>query len=431
MRFPKYLILLACARLANFAQSETTNVLTPHLVNSYAEEARTNNSGLWAARSRAEAARQNVLSIPLWRDPEIMMGGMAAEQMMREEDGDLMYGVEQMLPVFGKERAARATARKETEVEEAELDYRFQMLRRDIAEAMVKAALADEVLSISREDLAWLETLAAEVGQRYASGGATQVEILRVQNERSKRVEQIRNEENRREDAYVQVNRLLNRNVNSAWAGLALPAVAKTLPEPERLTALALKFDPRLAKFRKELESAEAMVRQARKEKRPDLAVAVEGRQYARTGEGRSASVFLKMTVPWFNAGKYNAAIRREEARRTEIEHEIEDMSHATAAEVHHILTMVDNSRREALLYSDEIIPRTELALRSAEAAWNSGREGFRDVIETRRMLVEARTMRVRAVAEQQSALYELVLCCGLADLETIEDLLNPKGSKQ
>jgi outer membrane protein TolC len=291
--------------------------------------------------------------------------------------------------------------------------------------------LADEVLAISQEDLAWLQTLEAAVERSYAAGGATQVDFLRAQNERSKRAELLRNEENSREDAFVQVNRLLNRNVNSAWASLSLPPLMRQLPPTDKLIDYALKFEPRLVKLRKELEGAEAMASQARKEKRPDLGVAVEGRQYSRTGEGRSASVLLKMTVPWVNRGKYNAAIRREESKRQAIEHEIEDMSHEAAAEIHHLVSMIDNARREALLYEEQIIPRTELALRSAEEAWRAGRERFRDVIDTRRMLVEARQMRVRAVAEQQSALYELVLCCGIADLEMIESLLGEERNKQ
>jgi outer membrane protein TolC len=199
----------------------------------------------------------------------------------------------------------------------------------------------------------------------------------------------------------------------------------------DTLIGYALKFEPRLIKLRKELEGAEAMASQARKEKRPDLGVGLEGRQYSRTGEGRSAAVVVKMTVPWLNRGKYDAAIQREEAKRQAVEHEIEDMTHETAAELHHLASMIDNARREALLYQEQVIPRTELALRSAEEAWRAGREGFRDVIETRRMLVEARQMRVRAIAGQQSALYELVLCCGIADLEMMENLLELERTKE
>src|SRR5688572_15100420 len=419
-----------CAQWVIIAQENAgTNrvVLTPKLVNELAEEARTNNAAIWAARSRVKAAEENAKSIPRWRDPEVMLGGMAAETMMREEDGDIMYGVEQMLPVFGKEKAARAAARAMVPVEEADLEYQFQTVRKNLAQALFKAVLADEMLVVSEQDLAWLQTLVSAVEQRYAVGDASQVEVLRVQNERSRRLAQISNEENEREAAYAQVNRLLNRNVIAGWARMELPEVYDPIPLTAKLLQFAEKFEPQLRMMRQQRDQAEAMVNMARKERRPDLTAGVEARQYSRTGEGRSAAFLLKMTLPFFNRDKYKAAERREEARVEEMDYRIEDMVHQLRTEVHHLVAMIDTARREALLYRDEIIPRSEQALRSAEAAWQSSRDAFRDVLEGRRMLLEARAMYFKAVAEQYTAISELILCCGIGDLEALDMLTTEK----
>ena len=45
----------------------------------------------------------------------------------------------------------------------------------------------------------------------------------------------------------------------------------------------------------------------------------------------------------------------------------------------------------------------------------------MREVVETRRMLLDARLMYARAVAEQYTMMAELVLCCGLGDFEALE----------
>lgn len=428
MKIRNILTFLACAQAAIiplWAQQSPTNgpqrvVLTADLLNEYAEEARTNNAALWAARSRVKAAEENARSIPLWRDPELMAGGMAAETAMRMEDGDIIYGAQQMLPVFGKEKAARAAARAEVPVEEADLEYRFQILRKELTGALLKAVLADEILVLSQQDLVWLETLATAVEQRYGVGDASQVDVLRVQNERSRRAEQIRNEENEREAAYAAVNRLLNRNVISAWARMELPEVFAPISLTSKLLELATRFDPRLAMMKKQREQAEAMANRSRKENRPDLSAAVEARQYSRTGEGRSAEVLLKMTLPWFNQGKYKAAIRRDEARVEQMDYEIEDYTYELRTEIHHLVSKIDNARREAVLYRDEIIPRSEQALRSAEASWQGNRDAFRDVLDSRRMLLEARTMYFKAVADQYLTLAELITCCGISDLESL-----------
>jgi outer membrane protein TolC len=424
--------VFASAEQTLLAQEAGTNriVLTPVLINEFAEEARSNNAALWAARSRVKAAEENANSIPLWRDPEVMIGGMGAETMMRMEDGDIMYGAEQMLPVFGKEKAARKAAQADVPVEEADLEFQFQTLRKNLAQALFKAVLADELLVLGQQDLLWLETLTRAVEQRYSVGDASQMDVLRVQNERARRAEQIRSDENARESAYAAVNRLLNRNVIAAWERMELPEVADAIPLTPELMRLAEKFEPKLRVMREERSRAEAMVDLSRKERRPDLSAGVEARQYSRTGEGRSAAVVLKMAVPWFNRGKYSSAVRRDEARVQEIDYRIEDMLYEVRTEVHHLIAMIDNARREALLYRDEIIPRSEQALRSAEAAWQASRDAFRDVLDARRMLIEARTMYFKAVSEQYTALSELILCCGIGDLEALEMLAKEEKEK-
>ena len=432
MKSIQFVMFVACAHLGVVAQDVANRVvLTPELINEFAEEARSNNAALWAARSRLRAAQENAQSIPLWRDPEVMLGGMGAETMMRMEDGDIMYGVEQMLPVFGKEKAARNAARAEVPVEEADLDYQFQTLRKNLAQALIQAVLTDELLILAQQDFQWLETLTTAVEQRYSVGDASQMDVLRVQNERSRRVEQIRTDENTREMAYAAVNRLLNRNVIAGWARMELPELAGPIALTTKLLAYAEKFEPKLKMMRQERAQAEAMVELTRKERRPDLSAGVEARQYSRTGEGRSAAVVLKMTVPWFNRNRYKSAVLRDEARVIEVDYKIEDMLYELRTEVHHLVALIDNARREALLYKDEIIPRSEQALRSAEAAWQASRDAFRDVLDGRRMLLEARTMYFKAVAEQYIALSELILCCGIGDLEALEMLTQSAKAKE
>src|SRR5262249_23752428 len=229
--------------------------------------------------------------------------------------------------------------------------------------------------------------------------------------------------ENMRHSAYVSVNRILNRNLMAGWERMTLPPVPGPVPFTDRLLGFASKFDPKLRTMHKQIEKAEAMVDVSRKERRPDLMAAVEGRTYSRTGDERSAEFVVKMTIPWFNNEKYKAAIRRDEARVKEIENQIEDYTQGLRAEIHHLTARIDAARREALLYRDQIIPRSEQALHSAEAAWQSSRDAFRDVLDSRRMLIEARMMYVRAVAEQYTAMSELILCCGIGDLEALEML--------
>jgi outer membrane protein TolC len=59
--------------------------------------------------------------------------------------------------------------------------------------------------------------------------------------------------------------------------------------------------------------------------------------------------------------------------------------------------------------------------VQSARAAWETGRGMFRDVLEARRMWLDAQLMYFKAVAEQYEMLADLVLCCGVGDLEALQ----------
>jgi outer membrane protein TolC len=80
----------------------------------------------------------------------------------------------------------------------------------------------------------------------------------------------------------------------------------------------------------------------------------------------------------------------------------------------------IDAARRDALLYQDHIIPRSERALESAQGNWIANRGLFLEVLDARRMWLDARLMQARALSEQYDQLSDLVLCCGLGDLEAL-----------
>lgn len=415
--------LLGFAVSASNAAEVATNavVLTPSLVNQFAEEMRTNHPALTAADARTNAAAASLAAVRTWEDPTLKLGGMAAEEMMRMEDGDIAYGAEQKLPLWGKPALARRVARAELAVEIAGSEMQFQQLRSDLAKALFRTALAERIVAVGEQDLAYIETLAGTTEASYGVGGATQVELLQIQNERAKRVDLLKTDRARLTHEHVALNRFLNRNFSSAWPTLELPPVAGPVFYSERLVQLAVNNEPKLRMMREQIKQAEAMVVSTRRMRLPEVMVGAESRNYSGDGEWRQAEFMVSFNLPLFNRGKYRADIRRDEAKLKAAEADAADYSLGLREEIHSLTVQIDAARREALLYRDEIIPRSETALESARAAWTGGRGMFRDVLEARRMLLDARLMFARAVAEQYQMMSELVLCCGLGDLEALQ----------
>ena len=388
-------------------------VITPAYVEALADEARTNRPSVNAANARADAAGWNTASVRTWEDPMARFGVMGAERERRADDGDLLYGIEQKLPVFGKPQAARAVAQAETTTRRQEALFLTLQLRRDLTLQLFKKALAERFVTLSRDDLRELELLTSSTEERYRNGVASQFEVLQAQNERSRRANRLRSEESLLRAERSMLNRLLSRPDDSPWPPLLLPKAVSNMPPIERLIEHATQMAPQLDVMRAAIRQAESAVALARKQRLPDVTVGLEGRQYADTGEFREGVVMLGLSLPWGNRSRYAADIKRETLRAEAAQLDLADMQLSMREDVTRHVILSDNARRETELYRTEIIPRSEQAATVARENWLNGRGTLRDVIEARRMLIDAQMTEARALAEHHSFLAELALHCG------------------
>jgi len=250
---------------------------------------------------------------------------------------------------------------------------------------------------------------------------ATQAELVALQNERARRADSLQTDRAKLGHERLTLNRLLNRELQGSWPDFELPPVAAPIPFNARLTELAIQFEPKLIVAREEKNQAVAATRLARRQRLPDVSVGVEGRQYGGDGGFREGMFTVSLNLPWFNRDRYRSEVRREEAKTRAVEADLVDMALSVQEDVHQLTVGIDAARREALLYRDEILPRTRQALASARAAWETSRGMLRDVLETRRMLLESQLMYARAVTEQYLLMAELASCCGIGDLEALQ----------
>jgi outer membrane protein TolC len=399
-------------------------VLTSEYMSLLAQGLRTNHPGVTAAAARTFAAVQNLRGVRTWEDPTVRLGGMGASESKRAEDGDLLYGVEQKLPLFGKPKLARAVAAAEIEVAQANTEYQFQTRRLEFTKHILQAALHDRLVAVDRQDLQWLDIVLSTLESRLAAGQASQLELLKAQNERSKRAERLTSDTNHRYHERLAMNIMLGNPDWLPWPEFELPPVGPVIPHSVQLEALALKFEPKLRMMRQEISRAQAATQLARRQRLPDVMAGVEARNYTGNGSFRQSMMTLSMNLPWLNGAKYRNDISREEAKAVATELEAKDYELTVREEIHKLLVMIDVSRRDAVLFRDEIIPRSRIGLESTRVAWESGRGTLNDVLEGRRMLLEAEAMYAQAVAEQYTAMAQLVLCCGLADLQAV-DMIN------
>jgi outer membrane protein TolC len=422
-------ILLVSAGLINVRAGEDAPSidLSSDYLNGLVAEARTNNPSLKAADYRVVAARLNAEAVRTWEDPEFKLEGstFSPRGMNPAQIGDLGYGIEQKLPLWGRPELSRRAAQADSSLREADLDYRVQELRRDITKELLATALAEKAVDIEEQDLAWLEATEQAVESKYRNGQAALADTLQIQNELAERADQLRTDRHWVAHQRFNLNRLLNRGGDSPWPSLRLPPAAPAVPFSAKLLSLALANEPKLKVMGEEIKQAEASAEFTQRTRLPEVILGVEGRQYSGDGGFREGDLMLRLSLPWFNGDKYGKDYDRDKAKQHSAEQEREDQVWMVREQLHHLSVEIEASRREALLYSGEITARATQALASRSSEWESGRGTLRDVLEARRSLLESDLTAARAVATENEMLAELLLWSGLEKIEDLAPLLN------
>jgi outer membrane protein TolC len=417
-------VSLWSSRAAEAREVENTNVvvISTDYINRLVAEARTNHPSLKAADARVRSAALNAEAVRTWDDPMATFGGSvySSKGVSPSEEGNLAYGVEQKLPLWGRPRLTRRVAEAETSMREAEVNYRANQLRNQVTKALLTTALAETVVEIGEQDLAWLEATAKATDNKYRAGQAVVADTLQIQNEVARRHDALLTDHRRLAHEQFALNRLLNRDATSTWPLLKLPLAAPAIPLSHKLLTLALQNEPKLKVLEQEIKQASASAELTRTMRLPEVGLGVEGRQYSGDGDFRSGMFTLRFSLPWANGGRYRKDYERDKEKQKSAEQEREDQMLMLREELHRLAAGIEAMRRESLLYSDEITTRAAQALSSRLADWESGRGAFRDVLDARRMLLESQLMSARATAEQHQMLAEMLLWTGLENLEAL-----------
>ena len=420
---------ILCSWNVSDADAVETNavVISTDYINRLVAEARTNHPALKAADSRVRAATLNAGAVRTWEDPMAMFGGSVYSEkgFKPDEDGNLAYGVEQKLPLWGRPKLTRRVAEAETSMREAEVNYRAHQLRNDITKALLLTAMAEQVVEIGEQDLSWLEATAKATDNKYRAGQASVADALQIENEVARRRDTLNTDYRRLAHQRFTLNRLLNRDATATWPPLKLPPVAPAIPLSHKLLALSLQNEPKLKVLEQEIKQASASAELTRTMRRPDVSFGVEGRQYSGDGDFRSGMFTLRFSLPWGNRDKYRKEYERDREKQKSAEQEREDQVLTVQEELHHLAVGIEAMRREALLSSGEITTRAGQVLTSRLSEWQIGRGAFRDVLDARRTLLESQLMSARATAEEHQMLAEMLLWSGLENLESLTPLTN------
>ena len=338
----------------------------------------------------------------------IGLGFMGSSEMMRSDDGDIMVGIEQALPKPGMFDAQR---RKVEAMGRAEFQNALTsslVAGAEASRSAIEVALADESIRLQQSQIDWLTAMVENARQMAADPMGSSSDALRMETELAKETQMLDAARRSREGYAQKLNLTLGRPLESPWPALRLPATPPPVPLAQSEIARIPHASPKVRAMKEMVGAANAETRMADRERLPEVAVGIDTQLYSGTGDIKSTTIGVKMSLPWFNDPSYQAKINASKSRELSATQDVETMRREIAAMVLTAVTEAANAAAQARAYSGEIHEKAQSATKTIEAAWISSKAPLTDLLDSARTLFAIRLEQRRMIAMQLAALEEL-----------------------
>ena len=400
-------LLAGLAMAGSLLQAGETQLLNEGQLTRLRDEAVRTHPSVAAGKDRAVAAAQDLRAVRLWDDPMVGLGLMVAQKSMRADDGDIIIGVEQTLPKPGMFAAQRGKA---SAIQRAELENsRAAALTAGATAARdaIELALADESVALQQTQVKWLAAMAENARERAADPLGSGVDALRMETELAKEQQMLDSARRNRGAFAARLNLTLGRPLEAPWPVLQLPTAPPPVPIALAEIARIAHANPKVRALREMAGAAGQDTRIADRERLPNMSVGIDANVYS-GGDFRSATVGVKMSLPWFNDTSYQAKIAAAHSRERAADRDVETLRREVAGDVLSAATEAANAAAQAHAYAGEIQAKALAASQTIEAAWLSSKAPLTDLLDASRILFGIRLEQRRFIAMQLAALEQL-----------------------
>jgi outer membrane protein, heavy metal efflux system len=204
------------------------------------------------------------------------------------------------------------------------------------------------------------------------------------------------------------LNITLGRPLDSPWPVLKFPSEPPPLPLANAEVARIPHANPKVRAMTEMAAAANADTRIAHRERLPEVAVGVDTQLYSDTGDIRSTTVGVKLSLPWFNESSYKAKIDAAKSRELAAAIDVETMRREIAGMVTMAATQAANAAAQAPAFTGEIHEKALKATQTTEAAWINSKAPLTDLLDSSRTLYSIRLEQRRMIAMQLAALEQL-----------------------
>lgn len=383
------------------------------------EEALAGHPDLAALRAEAEVAavrplRERILMPPMFEGQIFQWPFDTANPA----NAQVMLTLSQEFPGRGKRDLRVALAEKQAAISGNEVSVRAAVLAGEVRRAHADLYLARQSLEVFDATIGVLQQVVSVAEAKYATGRATQQDMVKALVEIARVEEQIVMATEEAGMAEIKLNTLLGRAPDAPVGPIAPPDAPTSLPDAADVQRVAREGQPELRGIDLELAASEAARAVAERETKPDWIVKGGYMFMPDMTDAWTATVGVTWPrAPWarkridaetLEARRMADAAR---ARRRALENRVGQM-------VQEALVRARSAIDRAELIRTSVLPQLEHSLDIVLAAYQTNRLGFTDLLDTERMLLDARLDYYRALNRRDVALADLDQAVGMSGYE-------------
>ena len=385
-------IALLCAPMARAEFGEALDV------DQVRQIAREHRSEIKAALARVQAAEQRPAIVSALEDPMLspsvdhypdrmmpeaavaddMEGGAPVQESDRRYDWSVT--LEQRFPMSRLLSHRRHAAEADVERQRAESERVALDVERNAVEAYVMLYERQQMVLLAHEQLALARELVATAAARYASANGSQAEVLRAEVEAARATAAIKTSDAELHAAQVMFNVSLARALDAPLPVLRDPISDVKPSSSAALQAAALRRRPELRAGNAEIARAEAETAAMRAMYLP-MGMLRVGRA-STMAEGPGTMAMLGVSLPIW-VGRLRAGVAEARAMEAMAQADVDAMRRMIEAEAVAAGDAVSGAREQYLALRDDIVPRAQMALTPARAAYAAGQGSLTALVET------------------------------------------------
>ena len=295
--------------------------LKAQTLDSYIQEAENNNPEVQAFELRYNISKEKVEEANAFPKTEVNAGVFVSEPETRTGAQKARFSVKQMLPWFGSITLRENYASSLAEVDYLDIVITKRKLRLSVSQSYYELYAIEEKQVVLEENIQLLNTYEKLALTSVEVGGASAVDVLRLQIRQNELKEAKLVLEQEYKAVQTQFNNFLNRNENTSIAVVD----ALSVEEPIEIQLLQLELHPELEKYDRLYESVTHSEVLNQKEANPNLGFGLDyipvakrpGMDFSDNGKDILMPM-VSLSIPIFN-NNYKSRTVQNELRQEEI----------------------------------------------------------------------------------------------------------------